>query len=212
MRWIHGACSSSGRGDGPGRQTDHLLILRVAQDLHPAVGQQFLAEVLSPGGEEVEGVGFVVDGADVAHLGPPSRPTVAKASTPTYSSFFRQVAASMAIPPLGIQGCGGSNPRKDPARFPGLGGGVGVSRPGIPQQDLADGIMVPGDGPLGQNLPGHRGPRKRPTPGRCSTSRSPARRRRASCSPRPPRSPPPRRGSPWGQSRSPRWGRRRRGR
>ena len=57
------------QGDGPGGQADHLLILRVAQDLHPAVGQQFLAEVLSPGGEEVEGVGFVVDGADVAHLG-----------------------------------------------------------------------------------------------------------------------------------------------
>ena len=29
---------------------------------------------------------------------------------------------------------------------------MGVSRPGIPQQDLADGVMVPGDGPLGQNL------------------------------------------------------------
>ena len=61
-----------GDGDGFGREADHLLAAGVAEDLHPAVRQQFPAEVLPPGGEKVEGGGggvqCEVDGADLPQL------------------------------------------------------------------------------------------------------------------------------------------------
>ena len=58
-----------GNGDGPAGQADHLLKFGQGQDLDPAVGQKLFTEILAPGRKEVQCVIFVMDGADVAHLG-----------------------------------------------------------------------------------------------------------------------------------------------
>ena len=74
---------------GCARQADHLFVHGVAQHLHLGKSQQLPAEVLAPGGEEIQGVRFIVDGADVPHLGAARFIHRGKGEHPHIAQFFQ---------------------------------------------------------------------------------------------------------------------------